>query len=317
MQAPLTLGLARTPRTAALFDRTVGPDTIVLDCRDRFSSGYDNTGARHRLILRGNIPGGEMSTSSYILARARGAAVRALPIFLNRKFRHGCMYCSANSGLRRPEELRGKVVTVHRYNSTTAVWVRGLLQNEYGVEPRAMTWQIVEEDLGDEAKTEKPEGITIGLIPEPRTREHAVRLVESQRIDAALEPYSDLGRNPRLRRILDDHRREEEAYFKRTGVIPVIHTLVLQERVAQENPGIVSELMSAFRKARAVEETYASPEEREEQDWMRRFVAHDPYAYRLDPCARRSIDTLMEYQVQQGLLPSKPDLDDLFFPETI
>jgi len=315
MKARLTLGLARSPRTQALFDGTVQAETIELDCRDRFSTGYDNTGARHRLILKGEIPGGEMSTSSYILARARGAAVRALPVFLNRKFRHGCMYCAANSDLRHPEELRGKVVTVHRYNSTTAVWVRGLLQNEYGVEPRDMSWQIVEKDLGEEAKAQKPEGIRIGTIPEPRTREHAVELVESQRIDAALEPYSDLPRNPRIRRILRDHRKEEESYFKRTGVLPVIHTLVLHEASVEENPGIITELMSVFRKARAMEEAYESQEEKEERDWMTSFLGHDPYAYALDPCTRRSIETLMEYQVQQGLLPRKPDVADLFFPE--
>lgn len=316
MATPLTLGLARTPRTEALFDGTVKPRAFPLVCRERFSTGYDNTGARHRLILAGDIPGGEMSTSSYILARARGAAVRALPIFLNRKFRHGCMYCAVRSGLRHPAELRGKVVTVHRYNSTTAVWVRGLLQNEYGVEPRQMSWRIVERDLGAEAETAKPEGVEISRIPEPRTREHAVKLVESQQIDAALEPYSDLGRNPRLRRILEDPRREEEDYFRRTGVLPVIHTLVLHESAVKENPAIVAELMSAFQQARELEQVYESGEAKEEREWMNRFLGHDPYAYTLDPCTRRSIEALMEYQVQQGLLHTRPDLDDLFFPQS-
>lgn len=317
MSTELTLGLARTPRTQALFDKTVELDDGRLECRDRFSTGYDNTGARHRLILDGSIPGGEMSTSSYILARARGASIRALPIFLNRKFRHRCMYCSRDSDLRRPGQLNGKVVTAHRYNSTTAVWVRGLLQNEYSVKPEDMTWQIVEKDLGKEAEVAKPQGIRIGLIPEPRTRENAIRLVELGQIDAALEPYSDLGGNPRLRRILADHRKEEQAYFQRTGVIPVIHTLVLQEQIVTENPGIVESLLAAFRKARKLEDANASPGEREESHWMSGFVGHDPYGYRLDPCARRSIETLIGYQVQQGLLSSEPDVNDLFFPDSI
>lgn len=317
MPARLTLGLARTPRTAALFDGTVAPATIALDCRDRFSAGYDNTGARHRLIIGGELPGGEMSTSSYILARAGGAGVRALPIFLNRKFRHGCMYCSVSSDLRRPEDLRGRAVTVHRYNSTTAVWVRGLLQNEYGVDPRDMSWRIVEPDLGAEAAARKPAGIRIEMIAEPRTREHAVELVESGEIDAALEPYSNLGANPRLRRILENHRAEEAAYFKRTGVLPVIHTLVLREAAVQDNPAVIPELMAAFRSARALEEAYSSPEEKEEWEWMQRFLGHDPYAYVLDPCARRSIEALMDYQVQQGLLRRKLDVEDLFFPDSI
>lgn len=313
----LTLGLARTSRTQALFDKTVELDHGRLECRDSFSTGYDNTGARHRLILNGSIPGGEMSTSSYILARVRGAPIRALPVFLNRKFRHRCMYCSVDSVLRHPKHLSGKVVTAHRYNSTTAVWVRGLLQNEYGVKPEDMTWEIVEKDLGKEVEVAKPQGVRIGLIPKPRTRENAIRLVELGKIDAALEPYSDLGSNPRLRRILHDHRKEEEAYFKRTGVIPVIHTLVLQEKAVEEDPGIVKSLMAAFRKAREMEDSNGSPEEREESHWMRGLVGHDPYGYRLDPCARRSIETLIGYQMQQGLLSFKPDVNNLFFPDVI
>jgi len=317
MPTQLTLGLARTPRTQALFDRTVEPDNLRLECRASFSTGYDNTGARHRLILDGTIPGGEMSTSSYILAWARGASIRALPIFLNRNFRHRCMYCSTASVLRHPKDLSGKVVTAHRYNSTTAVWVRGLLQNEYGVKPEDMTWEIVEKDLGQEAEVAKPKGVRIGLIPEPRTRENAIRRVELGQIDAALEPYSDLGNNPKLRRILQDHRREEEAYFGRTGVIPVVHTLVLQEKVVEKTPGIVKELMTAFRKARKMEKSNASPKEREESDWMRSFVEHDPYSYGLDLCARRSIETLIRYQMQQGLLKFKPNVDELFFPDSL
>lgn len=317
MPSFIALGLARTPRTQALFDQTVRPDGVLLECREGFSEGYDNTGARHRLILEGQIPGGEMSTSSYILARSRGAPIRALPVFLNRKFRHRCMYCSVASELRHPENLRGKVVTVHRYNSTTAVWVRGLLENEYSVKPHEMTWRIVEQDLGDEMKTTKPGAVRIQCISEPRTREHAIVQVERGEIDAALEPYSDLGKNPRLRRLLQDHRTEEEAYFRKTGVLPVIHTLVLQEKIAEAHPGIVKSLLSAFRNAREMEDAYADPGEKEESRWMTRLAGHDPYGYRLDACVRRSIETLMSYQMQQGLLAKETKVDDLFFADSL
>ena len=137
---PLTLGLARTPFTQALFDGRVAPRGIFLKCEDQFSEGLDNTGARHRAIIAGTIPGGELSTSSFILAKTRGVPFLALPIFPARGFRHRTIYCHEKSPIREPFELRGSRVTVHRYNATTAVWVRGLLQNEYDVPPESMKW---------------------------------------------------------------------------------------------------------------------------------------------------------------------------------
>ena len=127
----LTLGLSDIPRTRALFDGTVRPEGIRLQCRSRFSEGLDNTGARHRWILEGKIPGGECSTSSFVLAHSRSIPLKILPVFIARAFRHRCMFCPAASNMSGPSDLAGKRVTVHRYNATTSVWLRGLIQNEY------------------------------------------------------------------------------------------------------------------------------------------------------------------------------------------
>src|ERR671918_550188 len=105
-----------------------------------------NTRARHRSIIKGELAGGELSISSFVLARHRGVKLKALPVFLSRKFRLRCMYCRADAPLEHPSELRGKKVTVHRYNSSTAVWLRGILQNDYKVDPHEMEWLVAEPD---------------------------------------------------------------------------------------------------------------------------------------------------------------------------
>ncbi|MEA2659241.1 MAG: 4,5-dihydroxyphthalate decarboxylase [Candidatus Binatota bacterium] len=248
----LTLGMAVTPRTRALFDGSVRPEGIELHCESKFGDGLDNTGARHRAILGGVIDGGECSTSSLILARLRGVSLRGLPVFPARQFRPRCIYCSVTSTLNHPSELQGKRVSAHRYNATTAVWLRALLQDEYGVAPEQMEWYVAEPDVGEEANVPPPKSVTVSFIPAPRTREHAIEMVENGVIDAALEPYGSLGKNPKLRRMLKDHRAEEAAYFRRTQVIPVIHTLVLQEKVVEKHPFIVAGLLVAFRQARAL-----------------------------------------------------------------
>jgi 4,5-dihydroxyphthalate decarboxylase len=313
----LTLGLAVTPRTRALFDGTVQPEGVQLRCENQFGDGLDNTGARHRAILGGTIDGGECSTSSLILARMRGASLRGLPIFPARQFRHRCIYCPVASGLRHPSELKGKRVVAHRYNATTAVWLRALLQNEYGVSPEEMEWYVAEPDVGEEAASRPPKSVTVNFIPPPRTREHALELVENGAIDAALEPYGFLAKSPKLRRVLKDHRREEADYFHRTQVIPVIHTLVLREELVERRPWILESLLAAFRKARALDEKYMNEEDRNEARWLSEAISYDPYAYSFDTSTRKSLDALIRCQMQQGLLSRQPALEELFFRETL
>jgi len=313
----LTLGFAVTPRTRALFDGTVRPEGIELRCESQFGDGLDNTGARHRAILGGVIDGGECSTSSLILARMRGMSIRGLPVFPARQFRHRCIYCATTSSLNHPAELKGKRVSAHRYNATTAVWLRALLQDEYGVAPEAMQWFIAEPDVGEEAAVPPPESVSVNFVASPRTREHAIELVETGAIDAALEPYGSLGKNPKLRRLLKDHRRDEADYFHRTQVIPVIHTLVLQEKLVQQHPWIIDSLLSAFRKARALEEKYMSDDEKDEASWLAEAIGYDPYGYTFDVSTRKSLEALIRCQIQQGLLQRAPALEELFFPQTL
>jgi hypothetical protein len=176
----LTLGMSVTPRTRALFDGSVRPAGIQL--RKSIRHGTRQYGApaiepfcRAKLRVANAL-------RRFIPARMRGVKLRLLPVFLARRFRHRCMFCAVASPVTHPSELKEKRVTVHRYNSTTAVWVRGLLQNEYRVGPEAMEWHVAEPDVGEEALRPAPEGVMVKLIPVPRTREHAIQMVEDGKI---------------------------------------------------------------------------------------------------------------------------------------
>jgi 4,5-dihydroxyphthalate decarboxylase len=208
-------------------------------------------------------------------------------------------------------------VSAHRYNATTAVWLRGLLQDEYAVSPEQMEWYVAEPDVGEEANVPALKSVTVNFIPAPRTREHAIELVETGAIDAALEPYGSLEKNPKLRRLLKDYRAEEAEYFRRTQVIPVIHTLVLQEEMVEKHPWIVESLLTGFRKARALEEKYMMEDEKDETRWLSEAIGYDPYGYTFDASTRKSLDALIRCQMQQGLLQRAPALEELFFRETL
>jgi 4,5-dihydroxyphthalate decarboxylase len=313
----LTLGFNPAPNTQALIDRSVRPKGIDLCVQTQFGDGLDNTGARHRLIIQGALAGGELSISSFVLARHRGVRLRALPVFLSRKFRLRSMYCRVDAPLQHPAELRGGKVTVHRYNSSTAVWLRGILQNEYMVSPRELEWLVAEPDIAEESLHPPPSDVRVSFISPPRTREHAIELVEQGEIDAALEPYPALLSNPKLRHVIRDYRKAEEDYFKRTRAFTVNHLFALREEVAEAHPWIVESLLAAFCEAEAAADRYRNAKEKEEAAWEQKVMG-EPFWYSLNKgCARRSLETLIEFQLQQGILDEKPEIENLFFPQVL
>jgi 4,5-dihydroxyphthalate decarboxylase len=309
---PLTIGLNPSPYTQALFDGSVRPAGIELHLKSRFGEGLDNVGARHRAILAGELDGGELSISSFILARLRGVPIRALPVFLSRRFRLRCMYCRVESPLQHPSQLAGKKATVHRYNATTPVWLKGILQNEFGVEPREVEWYVAEPDIGEESLRPPPPSVRVNFIPSPRTREHAIEMVERGEIEAALEPYS----SPKLRHLLRDFRAAEEQFFRRTGAYTVNHLFALREGIAQDHPWAVKNLFDALSEANTLAGQYRDQKQKDEAAWERKVMGEE-FSYSLKRgCARRSLETLIEYQIQQGILDQKPDLEKLFFRES-
>ncbi len=312
----LTIGLSASPYTQALFDATVRPNGIELQLQTRFGDGLDNVGARHREIIAGKIDGGELSISSYILARLRGVPLIALPVFLSRRFRLRCMYCRADSPLQHPSELAGKKATVHRFNATTPVWLKGILQNEFGVKPKDIEWYVAEPDIAEESLRPPPSDVRVNFVSPPRTREHAVELVEQGEIDAALEPYA-LHANPNMRYLMSDYRRAEKEFFHRTGAYTTNHLFALREEIAKEHPSAVQNLFAALKEANFLADRYRDEKQRREAAYEKEVMGEE-FRYSLkEGCARRSLEVLMEYQVQQGILDQKPKIEDLFIAETL
>ncbi len=317
MAFTLHLGFNPAANTKALFDGSVGLKGVELKLESQFGEGFDNVGARHRKIIAGEFDGGELSISSFILARLRGMKLRALPVFLSRKFRHRCMFYPAHAPLQDPSELAGKKITIHRYNATTPVWLKGILQNEYGVRPESVEWMVAEPDIAEESLRPPPAEIRLRLIPEPRTREHAIEMLERGEVAAALEPYDALASNPKLTRVFPDHKRVEEEFFRRTGVFPINHLFVLKEEVAAAHPEIVEGMLDAFRRAEAAADRYRNEKQKEEAAWERQVMGGEfVYSLNRGP-ARKSLETLLTYQVQQGILDKKPDLERMFFPQVL
>ena len=271
----------------------------------------------------------EMSFSSFIMARERGWGYRALPVFHHREFEYTKLLIRKDSGVEKPEDLKGKRIATGDYQQTAAVWMRGQLQHEFGVKPTDMEWFMARSPRYSHAGAlggfKVPPGVKLSYA----TKDLGTMLLNGE-LDAAHYQFgasidrakTDVTDDPGLRYLFPDRKTEAARYYKKYGFFPAHHLTVVRESVLKEHPWVAINLFEAFEKAKALgmERTrpprlslvlFSSEILREQQQTF----GADPYPYGVKPNAHM-IDTLLEYLVEQGLTQRKQSLEELF-PEEI
>ena len=258
----------------------------------------------------------EMSLSWYTMARCRGEPVIALPVFPMRMFIHPYIFCSSSSNIHAPEELKGKKVGMDQYRLTVGLWARGILKEFYGVRPEEMLWV-----------TSEPEGAGFEPPKEVRlmVREQSVEsLLLKGEIDALVAPNvpaSFRAGDPRIRRLFENCRTQITEYFHKTNIFPITHTVVLRESLVAEHPWIVGSLVNAFAEAEKIcRKCYDYPKrlalpsavlviEEEEE-----VFGKEPFQHGLTPQNQAVLEKFLQYAEEQGYIPYRPKLSDLFAP---
>jgi 4,5-dihydroxyphthalate decarboxylase len=258
----------------------------------------------------------EMSLSWYMMARCRNEPVIALPIFPLRMQIHPYIFCSAASGIEGPEDLKGKKIGMDEYRLTVGLWARGILQEYHGVRPEECEWFT---SAPERAGYQAPPGIKITVVDEPTEA-----LLLRGEIDALIPPNivpSFRAKDPRIRRVFKDPRTTVNEYFRKTQIFPITHTLVLRQSLFDEHPWLASSLLNAFneaeklcRKSYDYAKRLAFPsavlilEEEEE------IFGKDPWAHGLTPENQVVLDKFVQYAEEQGYIPYRPQLSELFAP---
>ncbi|MFQ5851416.1 MAG: PhnD/SsuA/transferrin family substrate-binding protein [Candidatus Binatia bacterium] len=320
----LTLACEQYDRTDALREGKIEPEGInliylPLSPQETF----------WRMIRHMDFDVAEMSLAAYIIARSRGETrIIAIPVFPSREFRHSAIYINVNSRIAKPEDLKGKRVGVPEYQLTAVVWARGILQKDYGVDPRDICWLTGgQEQPGREERIElkKPAGVSIEPIPKGCSLSSMLDEGELDAIITPLLPSVFARRSPRVRRLFENFREVEKDFYKRTGVFPIMHTLVMKTSLYERYPWVSQSIYKAFCKSRdeAVSKLYDTNALRitlpwvvaevEEEEAM--FLGQDIWPYGVEP-NRKTIQTLIEYLKQQQLLERDLTIEELFAPNT-
>jgi 4,5-dihydroxyphthalate decarboxylase len=310
-------------RTRPLKDATVKPEGIelnylVMPVEEIF----------WRMMKYAEFDVSELSMGAFLTAAARNhRPFVAIPVFPSRTFRHRCIFVNSAAGIERAEDLRGKRVGVPEYSMTAAVWLRGLFQHEYGVPPQAIHWiQAGEEEPGrkDRVAFELPPGVRLHSVADRTLNE----MIESGAIDAMISPRMPscfVQGSPRVRRLFADYKRVEIEYFRKTGLFPIMHVIVIRRTMYEQHRWVAQALYKAFceAKARCMRELYDTNVLRVSLPWSvaeyeetRDLMSEDYWPYGLAP-NRRNLETLHGYLFEQGLIQQKLNLDELFAPETL
>lgn len=315
----LTCCVRDYPYTAAIKSGTIGVRGAALD----FVEVVPHIAAFRRMVRDLEFDICELAPTTYMIARAHGVPLIALPIFFLRRFHHAGLLVRADAGIDTPKDLEGKRVGVRAWSVTTGVWKRGILQNEYGVDLEKISWFVDDE----EHVTSLALPPHVHQVPEGQS---LVGMFAAGLLDAGTAGDAGLGRQgkpgagweqgtgvlpPDMRELFPDPGPRDADYFRRTGVLPMHGTLVVKEALLQENPGLAPALFEAFTQARApyadaIANGTAAGKDAARDVALARIVG-DPLPYGLE-ANRASIQALIDYATQQGLIPAGVTPEGMF-----
>ncbi|HSB48814.1 MAG TPA: PhnD/SsuA/transferrin family substrate-binding protein [Burkholderiales bacterium] len=328
MNLQLSIGITSNPRTWPVLDGRVKPDGI-----DLIPSRVHPSELFWRQLRFADFDVSEMSFSSLMMAKARGdERWVGVPIFTTRKFYHTAILVRRSAGIASPADLKGKRVGVPEYQQTAALWARGVLQEEFGVEPRHMEFWMergASISHGGAVGFTAPPGVTIHTIPPEKSLGGMMLAGE---LDAALHyivdrnlvdrSTADLWSHPDIGPLFRDPVAEGVRYYRKTGIFPINHGMVIKREILEKHPWAVLNLVKAFDRANDIANL-----ERVEH------VEYHVAAGLLPPGAtdalraplvrhgiranRKTLETAARYSREQGLTPRLVKLEEVFAPSAM
>lgn len=286
-KGPVTLktNLADYPVTKALKQGKTSSSIVAFDFR-----GPPVAHDGFKGMVRDNkFDAGELAIITFLQAKAYGKPYVLLPAPISGRFQHHCIGYNAEHGELKPKDIEGRRVGVRSYAQTTGLWVRGVLKHEYGVDIDRVIWVTFDDahlaEYTDPANTERaPKG----------GKKLAQMMFDGDIAAAALG--ADMPKDPRVRTLVPEPHKAAQAWFERTGVIPINHMFTVHEQVSRERPDVVQEMFRML-----VESRKAAPSEA--------LATIPPFGVEAN---RTAIQLAIDWSLEQRIIPHRLEVDELF-----
>ena len=321
-QLSLTLAMSRYDHVRDLTDGEVIADGITLTALD-----LPVEEIFHRFLKFREWEISELSLAKYAaLTSQPNSPFTAIPVFPSRFFRHSSIYVRADGPVKTPADLKGRRVGIPEWAQTAAVYSRGVLVEDYGLQLADIEW--IQAGVNEPGRREKvalslPGGVR--LTPQPEKSLDAMLL--SGEVDAVMSAHAPAAAeagDPRVTRLFPNYREVEEAYWQRTRVFPIMHVIAIRREVIERFPWVAMNLMKAFEEAkrRSVRRLFEFTASRYPIPWLADVAARsyasfggDPFPYGVAP-NRTTLDTFLRWAFEQGICQRRLTSETLFAPST-
>ena len=271
---------------------------------------FENDGEGHEQFLEGKYDTSEFSLANYCALKSRGRPYMAIPVFLNRKFRHSYIFVPDGSPLKEPAELRGKTIGIVGWLNTAGLWARGVLSDEYGVRANEIHWITPRKAKID---LDLPAGIRLGVVPGEGSL--AARMLRGE-FDAIIVP--DFPEEKGWRRLFIDSKAVEQEYFRRTRIFPTSHAITFHSSYLEKYPAAAQEMFDACLEAKNLtlrddaDATYSNfAWNRQVWEEQQAVMGPDPWKFGIKG-NEKVLETLIRYADEQGLMAKKMTVGEMF-----
>lgn len=271
---------------------------------------FENDGEGHEQFLEGKYDTSEFSLANYCALKSRGRPYMAIPVFLNRKFRHSYIFVPDGSPLKEPAELRGKKIGIVGWLNTAGLWARGVLSDEYGVRAKEIHWITPRKAKID---LDLPAGIRLDVVPGEGSL--AARMLKGE-FDAIIVPDFPEGKG--WRRLFIDSKAVEQEYFRRTRIFPTSHAITFHSSYLEKYPAAAQEMFDACLEAKNLtlrddaDATYSNfAWNRQVWEEQQAVMGPDPWKFGIKG-NEKVLETLIRYADEQGLMAKKMTIAEMF-----
>jgi len=280
----LRTNLADYPVTRAIKDGRVKSDLVTLDF-----CGPTPAHNGFKAMVRDNaFDAGELAIVTFLQAKAYGKPYVLLPTPISGRFQHHCAGFNIDFGHLNPKDIEGKQVGVRTYTQTTALWIRGILRHEYGVDLDKVNWMT----LGDGHLAEYHD-------PANCTRLPAGSSIPQMMLDGELAAAllgEDMPKDPRVRTLVPDAQAAAKDWFARENVVPINHMFVVHQDVSKQRPDIVRELYRMISESRALTDGGVP-------------AIFPPIGLEAN---RKGLQLAIDWALDQKIIPHRLSVDELF-----
>ncbi|MCK9915603.1 hypothetical protein MXD81_41245 [Microbacteriaceae bacterium K1510] len=277
-----------------------------------------------RAYFHGEFEVAEIGFSPFLIALSRGQTPYvALPVFLSRMFRHSAVYIRTDRGIEGPADLAGKTIGVPEYQMSAVMWFRGYLQDEFGIKPADINW--VQAGLENPGRRDKfPLNLPEGFPLVARNDVALSQLLADGALDGVISaraPSCLAAGHPKVRRLFPDYRAVEQAYYKKTGIFPIMHALGIRRDIYEKHPWLGASLYKAYLQAKRIADADLAevtalkiglPWVSAEYEATKALMGEDFWSYGLNEANRKTLAAMARYSYEQGLATRLIDVDEMF-----